>query len=94
MSAEATPDERTEAPTPKRIKEFRDRGEVAKSQELASVAVLCAGMAILWVTAPRTVMRLSEVATRRLQYAWQGDIDIATMQRIAFSSVGAGVRTT
>ena len=44
----AEPD-KTEAPTPKRRKEARDRGQVARSPELSSAAVLTAGLiGITW----------------------------------------------
>jgi flagellar biosynthesis protein FlhB len=42
--AEENLGEKTEQPTPKRIKELREKGEVAKSRELPSVAVLLAGL--------------------------------------------------
>lgn len=83
MADDASPDERTEDPTPKRIKEFRDRGEVAKSQELGSVAVLFAGMAALMLTGPRGAERIFQQTTLRLQYAHTGDFEIETMQRTA-----------
>ena len=83
MADDKSPDERTEDPTPKRIKEFKDRGEVAKSQELASVAVLFAGMGGLWLTGARGSERIFQVTTLRLQYLFTGDFDIETMQRIA-----------
>ena len=39
--------EKTEQPTPRRRRELRKKGEVAKSRELPSVAVLMAGLVSL-----------------------------------------------
>ena len=38
--AEETMQERTEQPTPKRIREAREKGNVAKSMEISSVAIM------------------------------------------------------
>ena len=45
--------DRTEAPTPKRRKEARDRGQVARSAELPSAAVLAGGLLALTWMGPR-----------------------------------------
>jgi flagellar biosynthetic protein FlhB len=55
--SEAEEGDKTEEPTPKRREEFRERGEVAKSQEL-SAALMLVGMTVCfpilaWYTAPR-----------------------------------------
>ncbi len=51
MSDEQPPqDEKTEEPTEKRRKDFREKGEVAKSQELAAGIMLLSGTLALWLT--------------------------------------------
>jgi flagellar biosynthetic protein FlhB len=45
-------EERTEEATPRRRQEFRERGQVARSREVNSVAVLLGGLALLYFTAP------------------------------------------
>src|SRR5690606_28048720 len=40
MSESADREDRTEAPSPKRLREARERGDVPRSRELANVAVL------------------------------------------------------
>jgi type III secretion protein U len=45
--------DKTEQPTPKRLREARRRGEVAVSRELTSAAALAGGLAALAVTGPR-----------------------------------------
>ncbi|MBD1556056.1 flagellar biosynthesis protein FlhB [Vibrio sp. S9_S30] len=47
--AESDGQERTEDATPKRLKQARDKGQVARSKELASVSVLVIGsVALMW----------------------------------------------
>lgn len=53
--------ERTEAPTPKRVRDARRRGEVAKSPELASVAVLLVAAVALRLLAERMTTDLATV---------------------------------
>jgi len=43
MPEEETLQERTEEPTPRRREEARKRGQIVKSRELSSVAILTAG---------------------------------------------------
>ena len=49
---EQTGEERTEQATPRRRREHRERGQVARSRELNSVAVLLGGLVLLMVSAP------------------------------------------
>lgn len=50
--AEESFQERTEQPTPKRIKEAREKGQVARSAELSSVAIMLASAASLIALGP------------------------------------------
>ncbi|PIR21035.1 MAG: flagellar biosynthesis protein FlhB [Deltaproteobacteria bacterium CG11_big_fil_rev_8_21_14_0_20_47_16] len=43
--------EKTEEPTPKRLREARKKGQVAKSKDLNTVVILIAAVAAIWVTA-------------------------------------------
>lgn len=90
MADDARPDERTEDPTPKRREEFRNRGEVAKSQELGSVAVLMAAMAGLWLMGPRAANRMAQATVEGLDMPFRHDLDVATVQRLTFQVMGAG----
>ncbi|MEQ1664712.1 MAG: EscU/YscU/HrcU family type III secretion system export apparatus switch protein, partial [Bdellovibrionales bacterium] len=47
--AESEDSERTEDPTPQRREDFRKRGQVAQSRELASVLVILSSLLLLWV---------------------------------------------
>ncbi len=54
-------EEKTEAPTPKRLNEARQRGSVAKSMELNSAVLLLAGASFLYVTGPALFQNLLEL---------------------------------
>ncbi len=61
--------ERTEAPTPKRLEKSRRKGEVAKSRDLAGVAVLATALLVL---ASALVARLAESLAMLARGAWSG----------------------
>ncbi|MCB9562648.1 MAG: EscU/YscU/HrcU family type III secretion system export apparatus switch protein [Kofleriaceae bacterium] len=52
MSAPDDKDQRTLAPTPKRIHDFRKRGDVARSRELVQVGAVGVGVVTLFATLP------------------------------------------
>ncbi len=56
--AEESFQEKTEQPTPKRIREAREKGQVAKSMELSSVAIMLAGIGALVAMGPYTAGQL------------------------------------
>jgi type III secretion YscU/HrpY family protein len=51
--------EKTEQPTPKKLREARKRGEVAKSRELGTAAVLLVAAGALWATGERLLGALT-----------------------------------
>ena len=53
--------DKTEPATPKRRQEARKKGEVAKSRELASIAVLSAGVVYLFFSAKGLTLNLGHV---------------------------------
>jgi len=57
--AEESSQEKTEDATPKRREESRDKGQVARSNELSSVAILAAGLGALSIMGPRIMKGLS-----------------------------------
>ncbi|NPV06687.1 MAG: flagellar biosynthesis protein FlhB [Anaerolineae bacterium] len=56
--------DRTEAPTPRRRQEARERGEIARSQELSSAVGMTAAFTILRSVGPATCGQLSEMAAK------------------------------
>lgn len=53
--------ERTEQPTPRRLEEARNKGQVARSRELATTALLLAGAAALILSGPWAIEGLAAV---------------------------------
>lgn len=53
--------EKTEQPTPKKREEVREKGQVAKSQELSSALVLLSGLLVLTLTGWWAMARLSDL---------------------------------
>ena len=58
--AQDSAQERTEKPTPKRLREARRKGQVARSRELATAAMLLGGSAGVWVAGPYLLNGLTE----------------------------------
>jgi flagellar biosynthetic protein FlhB len=58
--------ERTEQATPKRLQEARERGEVARSRELATVAVLLTAAGGLTILGPKVLADLLELMRQNL----------------------------
>lgn len=56
--------ERTEQPTPKRLKDAREKGQVPRSRELTMTLVMLAGASTLLLTGGRYVQRLAGVLQR------------------------------
>ncbi|MBW2092544.1 MAG: EscU/YscU/HrcU family type III secretion system export apparatus switch protein, partial [Deltaproteobacteria bacterium] len=62
---------KTEKPTAKRRREARKKGQVPKSMELNSVAVLMAGLIILFFLAAHLYMHITGLMTHTLSHAAQ-----------------------
>lgn len=84
MSAPADRDQRTEKPTPKRIKEFRKRGEIARSRDVTMVASLLGGLLAALAFTGTTTGAIEDLSRRALSGA-SGRIDPGL--------AGAAVRT-
>lgn len=66
--AEESDLERTEQPTPKRLQDARERGQVARSRELATFAGLLAGGAALLFTAGNLSASMVDLVSRSLRF--------------------------
>lgn len=87
MAEESTQD-RNQPATPKRRREFRERGETARSKELASVLVLLAGVGIVAGLGPWSGVRMAEV----LKHSLSGLNRVDPLSGFANAlSVGAGI---
>ena len=61
MADESSGQEKSEAPTPRRIQEARKKGDVAKSMEVPSAAVLLAGLMTLYFTSEHMLRRMADM---------------------------------
>jgi flagellar biosynthetic protein FlhB len=66
--AEESDLERTEQPTPKRLQDARERGQVARSRELATFAGLLAGGAVLLFTGSQLTASMVDLLSRSLRF--------------------------
>jgi flagellar biosynthetic protein FlhB len=80
-----TPDgqERTEEATPKRLSDARERGQVAKSMELTSAALLVVGGWFLYTYGAHLGTQLAELFRTVLGHAAEFTITDATLQPLA-----------
>lgn len=78
--AEETDQEKTEQATSKRRQDAREKGQVAKSRELASVAVLGACLVYFYFGASAMVTRLMELMRTSFRKAGQMTISVDTIQ--------------
>ncbi|MBI5756181.1 MAG: flagellar biosynthesis protein FlhB [Nitrospirae bacterium] len=62
--------EKTEQATPKRQQEAREKGQVARSREIPSVAVLMAGTAVLYFLFPRIYSNLLDLTSNIFSTSW------------------------
>jgi len=73
--------QKTEKPTPKRLEQARERGEVASSQDVKSWGLLAAGLLSLILLAPNAAERLALSGQRFLARAEAIAVDEANIQR-------------
>jgi flagellar biosynthetic protein FlhB len=66
--------EKTEAPTPKRLKDARKKGDVLKSREFATALVALAGVAWLIFFGPMLVAACKGVMAESFQFT-RGDVE-------------------
>ena len=71
--AEESFEEKTEKATPKKREDVRKKGDVAKSRELPSVAVLFAGLITLSTTGSFTYLQISTLVKRIFSFELIGD---------------------
>jgi flagellar biosynthetic protein FlhB len=77
--AEESDLEKTEAPSPRRLEKAREEGDVARSRELVTFALLAAGTAGLWGGAAGLVDQLSAALTQALRVDRAAAFDTSRM---------------
>lgn len=60
--------EKTEPASPRRLEKAREEGQVARSRELSTFALLAAGVAGLWMTADRISQGFGQLMRRGMQF--------------------------
>ena len=83
--AEESFQERTEKATPRRIKEAREKGQVARSQELSSVIVMICGVAALMALGPAMSAQMRGLTTWAFADLAKFSFDPAASQGFLFS---------
>lgn len=71
--------EKTEDPTPKRLRDARKKGQVAKSRDLNTVVILIAAVAAIWVSAG--------FMAEQLQYAMKYSFTVAARTNITVADL-------
>jgi len=66
--------DKTEAPTPRRVEEARERGQVPRSVDLTSALILLAGMGILYLAGGRLNRSLLGVMKEMLSFSGVGSL--------------------
>lgn len=79
---------KTEPATPKRREEAREQGQVAKSKELASVAVLLANCLVLMWLGGQTTDRLAEIVQQMLGSLNHAPLDVQGVMSLAEQLTG------
>ena len=62
----ARSEDRTEAPTPKRRREAREKGQVARSQDLPAAVLMLSAFTALWLVGPALWQSLAAIMTAAL----------------------------
>lgn len=81
--ADGSFEEKTEQPTPKRREEAREKGEVAKSRELPSVAVLLTAIVILALSGSHLFTQIQKIMRGALSLPLMGDLSLTDFMAFA-----------
>jgi flagellar biosynthesis protein FlhB len=81
--AEESFEEKTERPTPKKREEVRGKGQVAKSREIPSIAVLLAGLITMSAFGSHMYASISLIMTKGFSFSDIGELSISDF--LAFS---------
>ncbi|MCK4469384.1 MAG: flagellar biosynthesis protein FlhB, partial [Desulfobacterales bacterium] len=87
MAEQNKDQEKTERATPKKREKARKKGQVAKSREVASVAVLLACLAFFWFGSPAIVERMMALTRWSLTQSSQFNVDYNNIQHLSINLV-------
>jgi len=75
--------ERTEAATPRRLKELREKGNVARSVDLSTAAALLTGFAVLQWAGDQGATQIGRLLERSISSLSQGDLTTTQVYNLA-----------
>ncbi len=87
MSDENDDSQKTEDPTPKRLQEAREKGQVATSREINSWFAMLSGLLIVYLFAPGVAGRLEGLLRRFVEQPHQVRLDPSDLQGGMFGTV-------
>lgn len=88
MADDDNSQERTEQPTPKRLKEAREKGQIARSRELNTMTMMLVSAGALLLLGPHLVAQLSELLSDGLRLERTQIFDDAAMMQVPAEMVG------
>ncbi|ADK85680.1 flagellar biosynthetic protein FlhB [Desulfarculus baarsii DSM 2075] len=91
--ADNTAQEKTEKPTPRRRSKAREKGQVAKSQELGSIGVLFAGLMCLYAFGGFVYDQSATMMTHILSRAAETPVSLAQVHNLSIDLMGHFLRT-
>ncbi len=80
--------ERTEAPTPKKLRDARKKGNVSKSQEVVSIGVLLVAVIVLRMTGPGVAENLQRLLREDLGRAMRDELTTSTVMQMGRDTAG------
>ena len=91
MSESESGQEKTEDPTAKRLKESRDKGQVARSKELNTLAVVMVAAVALLMVGPEMARKLMNIMIFNFSFEREALFNTDTMALHLFESVQEGL---
>lgn len=91
MAADDTAQEKTEEPTDKRLREAREKGQVARSRELSTLLSLGMAGLVLWVTGPTMLSDISDVVRFNFTLHQPYHAEPVALLNNLYSSIGAAL---
>lgn len=79
--------EKTEQATPKKRRDARKKGQVAKSQDLSSVAVLLAGLVFIWLGLPGMIRKMTTLTSWSLSQSGRFAVDGNNIQNLSLDVI-------
>ncbi len=83
--------ERTEQPTPKRLREAREKGQIARSRELNTMSLMLVSALAFLMLGPQMVQRLMAVVTDGLRFDRRLAFDLSAIPGHFLDLVGRGL---